>query len=73
MGGGALPTVELPTVAVALGADGAQTRELDTALRSGDPPVIGRVVDDRLLLDCRTVLPREISPLALALARAAAR
>ena len=71
VGGGALPTVELPTVAVAIGADGAHTRELDTALRSGHPPVIGRVVDDRLLLDCRTVLPSEIPPLALALAHAA--
>jgi L-seryl-tRNA(Ser) seleniumtransferase len=71
VGGGALPTVELPTAAVALGRDGAHTRELDTALRAGDPPVIGRVVDDRLLLDCRTVLPSEIAPLALALSRVA--
>jgi L-seryl-tRNA(Ser) seleniumtransferase len=73
VGGGALPTVELPTVAVAIGADGAQARALDAVLRTGDPPVIGRIADDRLLLDCRTVLPGEIPPLALALARAAAR
>jgi L-seryl-tRNA(Ser) seleniumtransferase len=73
VGGGALPTVELPTVAVAIGADGAQAREMDTVLRAGDPPVIGRVADDRLLLDCRTVLPAEVPALALALARAAAR
>ena len=73
VGGGALPTVELPTAAVALGADGAQTRDLDTALRTGDPPVIARVVSDRLLLDCRTILPSEIPPLAMALARAASR
>jgi L-seryl-tRNA(Ser) seleniumtransferase len=63
--------VELPTVALALGADGAQTRELDVALRAGVPPVVARVVDDRLLLDCRTVLPSEVAPLAAALARAA--
>ena len=73
VGGGALPTVELPTVALALGADGAQTRELDAALRAGAPPVVARVVDDRLLLDCRTVLPSEVAPLAAALARAAGR
>ena len=73
VGGGALPTVELPTVAVSLGLDGAHTRELDTALRSGDPPVIGRVVDDRLLLDCRTVLSSEVPSLAVALARAVTR
>jgi L-seryl-tRNA(Ser) seleniumtransferase len=65
--------VELPTVALALGADGAQTRELDVALRAGAPPVVARVVDDRLLLDCRTVLPTEVAPLAAALARAAGR
>ena len=70
VGGGALPTVELPTVAVALGAAGAQARALDVALRTGDPPVVARVVDDRLLLDCRTVLPSEVGPLAAALARA---
>jgi L-seryl-tRNA(Ser) seleniumtransferase len=70
VGGGALPTVELPTAALALGADGGQARELDVALRGGDPPVIARLVNDRLLLDCRTVLPSEVAPLAAALARA---
>jgi L-seryl-tRNA(Ser) seleniumtransferase len=72
VGGGAMPTVELPTAAVALGIDGAHTRALDGALRSGDPAVIGRVVDDRLLLDVRTVLPPDIAPLARVLAQAAA-
>jgi L-seryl-tRNA(Ser) seleniumtransferase len=62
--------VELPTVAVALGAEGGQARALDLALRTGDPPVIARVADDRLLLDCRTVLPSQVAPLADALARA---
>jgi L-seryl-tRNA(Ser) seleniumtransferase len=70
VGGGALPTVELPTVAVGLGADGPEARRLDAALRTGDPPVIGRILDDRLLLDCRTILPSEVPALALALARA---
>jgi L-seryl-tRNA(Ser) seleniumtransferase len=59
VGGGALPTVELPTVAVALGTAGRPAQTLDAALRAGEPPVLGRVVDDRLLLDCRTVLPDE--------------
>jgi len=70
VGGGALPTVELPTVAVALGGDGSQARDLDRVLRTGDPPVIGRMLDDRLLLDCRTVLPSEIPAVAAALAQA---
>jgi L-seryl-tRNA(Ser) seleniumtransferase len=73
VGGGALPTVELPTVAVALGTGDGQARELDVALRAGDPPVIARVSGDRLLLDCRTVLASEVAPLASALAQASAR
>jgi L-seryl-tRNA(Ser) seleniumtransferase len=70
VGGGALPTVQLPTAAVALGASPEQARALDVALRSGDPPAIGRIADDRLLLDCRTVLPAQIAPLARAVAAA---
>jgi L-seryl-tRNA(Ser) seleniumtransferase len=72
VGGGALPTVELPTAAVALGGAALSARELDSALRTGDPPVIARVVDDRLLLDCRTVLASEVAALAAGVARAAA-
>jgi len=73
VGGGALPTVELPTLTVAVGADPAHTRALDGALRRGVPPVIGRIVDDRLLLDCRTVLPDQVRSLAAALASASRR
>jgi L-seryl-tRNA(Ser) seleniumtransferase len=67
VGGGALPTVKLPTAALALGATPAATRELDEALRRGNPPVIGRIKNDRLLLDCRTILPAELPAVAAAL------
>jgi L-seryl-tRNA(Ser) seleniumtransferase len=67
VGGGALPTVELPTAGLAIGATDAQARALDASLRTGDPPVIGRMVDDRLFLDCRTVLPDQVSALVAAL------
>jgi hypothetical protein len=43
---------------------------LDARLRVGDPPVVGRIVDDRLLLDCRTVLPHQVAILARALGAA---
>ena len=72
VGGGALPTVELPTVGLAVGATPAAARDLDAALRTGDPPVVGRMLDDRLFLDCRTVLPDQVGLLATALTRAAA-
>jgi L-seryl-tRNA(Ser) seleniumtransferase len=71
VGGGALPTVELPTAAVALGTTGAQAQRLDEALRRGDPPVVGRIADDRLLLDFRTVLPADVAPLVRAVTAAA--
>ena len=70
-GGGALPTVELPTAGLALGATDAAARALDAALRAGDPAVVGRLVEDRLFLDCRTVLPGQVAALAKAVAAAA--
>ena len=59
--------------------------KVDDALRAGDPPVMGRIVrprtdvqgtrerDERLFLDCRTVLPAQVPALAAALTAAAAR
>ena len=70
VGGGALPEVKLPTAAVAVGATPAAARDLDQALRRANPPVIGRIVRDRLLLDCRTILPDQIAAVAAALGRA---
>jgi L-seryl-tRNA(Ser) seleniumtransferase len=67
VGGGALPTVELPTAGLAIGRTVAEALGLDAALRGGNPPVVGRMLDDRLFLDCRTVLPRQVAPLARAL------
>ena len=71
VGGGALPTVELPTAGVSVGTTNAAARALDAAVRAGDPPVIGRLVDDRLFLDCRTVLPGQVTGLIRALTLAA--
>ena len=64
VGGGALPTVELPTAAIALGTPDRPAERLDEALRSARPPVLGRLLDDHLLLDCRTVLPADVAALA---------
>jgi L-seryl-tRNA(Ser) seleniumtransferase len=51
VGGGALPLLELDSYACALeGGD-----ELAARLREGDPPVIARVQEGRVLLDCRTL------------------
>ena len=61
VGGGALPLLELPGPAVAV------DEELAAKLRSGDPPVIGRIEDGRLLLDPRTLTDDEVPLVARAL------
>src|SRR5204862_526097 len=59
-----------PTVPEVVPSDAA-ARALDAALRIGDPPVVGRLVDDRLFLDCRTVLPTQVPVLVKAIVAAA--
>jgi L-seryl-tRNA(Ser) seleniumtransferase len=61
VGGGALPVVELPTAAIAIGTAAHPAASLDARLRNGRPAVIGRIRDDRLLLDCRTIGDDEVA------------
>jgi L-seryl-tRNA(Ser) seleniumtransferase len=55
VGGGSLPGQTLPSWAVAV--DSAHPTELARTLRTGKPAVIGRIVDEALILDLRTVDP----------------
>ena len=56
VGGGTYPGVKLPGFALALdGPHGAEA--LAMHLRNGDPPVIARIVDKRVFIDLRPVLP----------------
>jgi len=61
IGGGSLPGGTLPTRLLALGGQrGRNTaRVLGRKLRSREVPVIGRISEDVLLLDPRSVLPEE--------------
>ncbi|MBI2983595.1 MAG: L-seryl-tRNA(Sec) selenium transferase, partial [Chloroflexi bacterium] len=61
VGGGSLPEETQPSRAVAL--DGHATR-LAQRLRRADPPVIGHVIEERFVLDLRTVLPEDDELLA---------
>ena len=70
VGGGSLPGETLPTRLVALSPGGAEA--LAARLRAAAVPIIGRIQDDRLLLDPRTVLPGQAEQLLAAVARAAA-
>jgi seryl-tRNA(Sec) selenium transferase len=42
-------------------------QELEARLRIQDPPVVGRIVEDRLCLDLRTVMSRELGDLERAI------
>jgi L-seryl-tRNA(Ser) seleniumtransferase len=58
VGGGSLPGGTLPTRLVAISGRG-KVKELADKLRRGSPLVIGRIENDLLLLDPRTVLPED--------------
>jgi L-seryl-tRNA(Ser) seleniumtransferase len=86
MGGGSLAEEVLRSAGVAIpeagasegasvasgasGASGASVEVLAHRLRTGDPAVLGRIYEGRLLLDMRTVLPGEEAALAQAVALA---
>ena len=69
VGGGSLPGETLPTWLLTIdegnAAGGAQA--LAARLRAGEPPVVARIEDDRVVIDPRTVLPGQEEPLARAL------
>ena len=67
-GGGAAPTVDLPTVLVTLAHRATKADALAASLRRGRPPVVARVAEDRLVLDLRTVDPADENTLLAALA-----
>ncbi len=70
VGGGALPLLELPGPVVAL--SGGSPDVLAARLRAGDPPVVGRIQDGRLLLDARTLADGEVEDAARAVRAALA-
>ncbi|MDT8396797.1 MAG: L-seryl-tRNA(Sec) selenium transferase, partial [bacterium] len=67
VGGGSLPLEELPTMLLALEPKGMSAHEFEERLRFQDPPVVGRIVDDKLCLDLRTVASSELGELERAI------
>lgn len=55
IGGGAGPTANLPTILISLSRDSSSAQELENSLRRSTPPIIGRISDNKVLLDLRTV------------------
>jgi L-seryl-tRNA(Ser) seleniumtransferase len=71
IGGGATPEQSIATWLIAIRCDDLMVAE--KRLRESTPPVIGRIEDDRLLLDLRTVFAKEEAELAAALLNIAPR
>lgn len=64
VGGGALPTTALPGSAVALRCPRLSLDALALQLRRQQPAIIGRIQDDALLLNLRTVFAFQLDTLA---------
>lgn len=66
VGGGALPESRIASVAVAVATP--EPKMLAAAFRRGDPPVVARIENDRLLIDLRAIAPDEDSRAIAAIA-----
>jgi L-seryl-tRNA(Ser) seleniumtransferase len=72
VGGGSLPDRPMPTWLVEVAASNLSDTALAHRLRTGEPAVVGRLREGRLLLDLRTIFPEQADALVEALRRALA-
>lgn len=63
VGGGAFPEYSIPSWAVELNPDSMRLSQLEKKLRMMDTPVIGRIENERYLLDVRTIQDSEVQEL----------
>lgn len=69
LGSGSLPTEAIPSVSIALTLPGLGATELARRLRVDPACVFGRIEQERVYLDMRTVTDKEIDEIASALGR----
>ena len=69
-GGGSSPVGEIATTLLVIEDASGDAGKIEARLRTGDPPVVARVADGKLLIDLRTVLPEQDTVLAESLATA---
>jgi L-seryl-tRNA(Ser) seleniumtransferase len=58
-GGGALPLADIPTTIVTLSPRTMSANDLEAALRLGNPTIVARIRDGRVVLDPRTLASHE--------------
>lgn len=69
-GGGSFPGARLPTTLVALDPGPRGAEALARRLRLGEPPVVARIEDDRVVLDPRTLPEASLAGVAAAVSAA---
>ncbi len=67
VGGGALPLEAIPTTLLTVELPGVSARSVEVRLRTHDPPILVRIKEDRVRIDCRTVQDDEVEAVAGAL------
>ncbi len=58
-GGGSLPGKAIPSWGIKLQIPGREEEQVLSRLRRSRPPIIGRIIDGNVIIDCRTVLPHQ--------------
>src|SRR5262249_7944475 len=71
VGGGALADQKMAAWVIEFAPQGLSDADFALRLRSGDPAVVGRLRDGKVVLDVRTVLPHQEDALVEAVVRAA--
>ncbi len=71
-GGGAMPMADIATTVVALAPRSMSANDLELRLRLGEPAIVTRIKDDRVLIDPRTLTTAEEAEVVGALARVCA-
>ena len=69
VGGGSLPTLDLPTFLMAIAAVGWSPQQIDSAFRLCKTPVMGRINKGQYLLDLRTLQDADIPALVEAMGK----
>lgn len=63
IGSGALPAEEIPTKIIAIEHPRLEARQIADRFRHANPPIIGRINENRFLLDLRTIFdPQDVVP-----------
>jgi L-seryl-tRNA(Ser) seleniumtransferase len=72
LGGGAIPEQRISSWCISIAPSGMSVDQFAVRLRTGTPPVVGRIHADRLRLELRSVFPRQDAEIVAAVARVAA-